>query len=90
MPLPPQALDERGLPEVQFPREERNITQPIAIDRVQHCYGLLLEAEMLLEEAGLNDIATLLYHPLGALEERFGLFYSDGLASISASKNALS
>lgn len=61
-----------------------------AMARIKRGYALILEAQMLLEQAGHDDVAVLLYHALGELEDRFDLASVEDVEAMSASKKSSS
>lgn len=56
--------------------------------KVKRAHDALLEAQRLLEEQDQNDIAALLFHALGLIEERFGFACPDQAIVLNAPEEA--
>ena len=63
------------------------IAAPNDLASINRSYALILEAQALLESTGHDDIAVLLFHALGEMEDRFDLASVEELEAMSASKN---
>jgi len=58
------------------------VAPPPQIIQARRAYDALLEAQAILEEQGQIDIAVLLFHALGLIEERFGFVSPDHAAAL--------
>jgi len=60
------------------------VAPPRQMMQAKRAHDALLEAQTLLEEQGQHDIAAMLFHALGMIEERFGFTFPDQAAVLSS------